>query len=166
VIPSLSRLKLWKCESVGRDVRVLGTVWIHGGGKVRIGDRVVLDGRTVPIELHAEPEGVISIGNDTRIEGGASIEAQSSVVIGERCQIGPYVKVLDNHFHPVHGNRHARPKSTEVRIENGAELGMRAILLPGAHVQENARVGPCVVVSRRIPAGVNVQGMPPKMVKE
>jgi acetyltransferase-like isoleucine patch superfamily enzyme len=160
-----SRLKLWRCARVGASPRVLGKVWIHGEGQVRLGDRVTLDGRVAPIELHAEPGAEIVIGNDVRIEGGASLEAQHSIVVGDHCRIGGFAKVLDNNFHPVSGNRHQRPVSTAVVIEEGAEVGVRAILLPGAHVQKGARIGTGSVISRRIPAGVTVSGVPPKVVK-
>ncbi len=161
----LSRLKLWRCEKVGLSPRVLGRVYVRGQGRVVIGDRVVLDGRSAPIELHALEGGEIILGDDVRIEGGASLEALESIFVGNRCVLGGFCKVLDNNFHPVRGDRHQRPESMPVMIEPFVTIGVRAILLPGAHLQTGSRVGPGAVVTRRVPAGVEVAGMPLKVVK-
>ncbi len=143
---------------LGRGGSVAGAVWVHGGGRVRIGDRVRLDGRTAPIELHAGPGAEIVIGDDVVVEGGASIEAQRSVMIGDRCRIGAYAKIMDNHFHPLRGDRHLKPPSDPVVVDAGAELGRRVIVLPGARVRGGASVPPATVVrapprSARAPAG-------------
>jgi acetyltransferase-like isoleucine patch superfamily enzyme len=162
-----TRLKLLRCARVGTGTRVYGRVWIHGAGDVTLGARVVLDGRTVPIELHADlPGSRIIIGDDVVIEGGASLEAQESIVVGHRCHLGSFVKVMDNHFHPLRGNRHQRPQSTAVRIEDDVVVEARAILLPGAHLQRACRVCLGAVVSRRVPEGAIVAGVPASRRKE
>ena len=157
-----SRLKLLRCARVGARPLALGRIWVHGGGRVQIGDRVVLDARLAPIELHAEPGAQITIGNDVRIEGGASVEALHAIVIGNGCSLGSFSKVIDNHFHSPR-DRHRQPASIPVEIEDGVEIGSRAILLPGAHVERGSKVGSGTVVSRRIPAGVMVAGHPPRV---
>jgi acetyltransferase-like isoleucine patch superfamily enzyme len=113
---------------------------------VRIGARARLDGGTVPIELHAAPGAEIVIGDDVVIEGGVSIEAQRSVTVGDGCHLGAFAKIMDNHFHPLRGDRHQRPVSDPVVIEAGASLGRRAIVLPGARVRAGAAVRPATVV--------------------
>jgi acetyltransferase-like isoleucine patch superfamily enzyme len=159
-----SRLKLLRCAQVGARPTALGRIWVHGGGRVQIGDRVVLDARVAPIELHAEPGAQITIGDDVRIEGGASVEAMESIVIGTGCRLGSFSKVIDNHFHsPADRHRSEWPASTRVELEDGVEIGTRAILLPGAHVGRGSRVGPGAVISRRIPAGVRVSGNPSRL---
>jgi acetyltransferase-like isoleucine patch superfamily enzyme len=140
-------------------------VHVHGGGRIVLGADVLLDGRAVPIELHAARGAAIEIGDGVVIEGGTSIEAQSRVVVGAGARLGPYAKVMDNQFHPVKGDRHQRPASAEVRIDEGAFVGERAIVLPGAHLERGARVLAGTVISRRGQAGVTVSGYPGKPVK-
>jgi len=161
----LTRLRLWRCARVGAGTRVRGRVHVHGGGRIELGANVLLDGRTLPIELHAARGAAIEIGDGVVIEGGASIEAQARVVVGPGVRIGPYAKVMDNQFHPVRGNRHERPASSEVWIDEGAFVGERAIVLPGAHLERGARVLAGTVISRRVQAGVTVSGYPAKPVK-
>ena len=148
-----ARFKLRACDAVGSEPRVFGRIWIHGAGTVRIGERVTLDGRACPIELHAFEGAEIAIGDDVHIEAGASLEARQSIQIGNRCHIGRYCKILDNQFHPLRGDRHAAMPSQPVTLESDVEIGPMSVLLPGAYVERGAAVPPGKVISRRVPGG-------------
>jgi acetyltransferase-like isoleucine patch superfamily enzyme len=158
----VSRLKLWRCIRVGRRVRVYGQVWVHGGGIVELGDGVVLDARAAPIELRAAGSAQLTIGPLCTIMGGASLESEGSVCLGARVHVGPFVKVLDNHFHALTGDRTARPPPRMVVIEDGVVLGERVIVLPGAYLEAGAQVADRAVVGRRVPAGMRARGNPAK----
>lgn len=132
--------------TIGRDVQLLGRIWVHGGGKVDIRDRVRIDATDLPVELHAEPQARIVIGEGASIAGGSSIEATALVVIGSGVRMGRLCKVLDNSFHETRGDRYRRPPSRPVEIGAGALIGDRAILLPGAHVKPGQVVLPGEVV--------------------
>ncbi|MBJ6765652.1 acetyltransferase [Myxococcaceae bacterium JPH2] len=161
----LARLKLHRCRAVGLAPIVLGRVWIHGEGEVVIGNHVVLDGRVAPIELHAQRGGRIVLEDDVAIEGGSSLEAQSCITVGAHSRLGTWCKVMDNQYHPLRGNRHERPASVPLTIEEGVMVGSRSILLPGTHLQKGARLAPGTVVSRRIPSGVRVGGSPARVLR-
>ena len=157
----LSRLKLWRCAKVGARVQVLGSVYVIGGGHIELGDDVVLDGRVVPVELHAEPGAVLIIGHGCVLEGGASIEAQQRVELGPGCRLRAFSKVMDNNFHPVVGSRHRRPASQPEKLEAAVEVGERAIVLPGAWLEAKVKLGAGVVIARRVKAGMTVLGARP-----
>ncbi|WP_338867129.1 acyltransferase [Myxococcus stipitatus] len=162
----LSRLKLRRCQEVGDSPTVLGRVWIHGAGRVQVGHRVILDGRLAPIELNVMgADSLIILGDDVVIEGGASLEAMSSISVGAGSRLGAYCKVMDNQHHPLRGNRHARPASVPLVIEESVSVGSRAILLPGTHLSKGCTVAPGTVVSRKIPAGVSVGGVPARVLR-
>lgn len=163
--PTVARLKLRRCKSVGAIPTVWGRVWIHGEGEIEVGHRVVFDARMAPIELHAQQGARIVIEDDVTIEGGTSIEAQSYVVLGARSRLGMWCKLLDNMYHPLRGNRHERPKSTPLVVEEGVTVGSRSILLPGTHLQKGASVASGTVISRRIPPGVTVGGSPARVLR-
>jgi acetyltransferase-like isoleucine patch superfamily enzyme len=144
-----SRVKLRGCASLGRSTTALGRIWVRGKGQVHLAEGVVLDGRAAPIELYAHRGAEIRIGAGVRIEGGASLEAVSQIAIGAGAKLGGFCKILDNNFHPVGGwNRDQRPPSRPVTVEERAEVGARAILLPGARIGRGAVVPPGAVISR------------------
>jgi acetyltransferase-like isoleucine patch superfamily enzyme len=155
-----TRWQLGRCASVGRGVRVRGRVQVHGGGEVRIGARVVFDGARAPIELHALPGGSIVIEDDVVIGPGTSIEACASVRIGAGATLAELCKVMDNPFHRPGGDRFEPTPSVPVEIGAGADLGARAIVLPGGRVGRGARVLAASVVTRSIPDGATAAGVP------
>jgi len=154
----MSRIKLRHCASVGAGPRVLGRVWVHGEGKVHVGDGVVFDARNAPIELMAHRGGELHIGSGVCIESGASVEAAGRLVIGSAARLGSFCKILDNPLHPLRGDRHQRPESRRVTVEDGAEIGAHAILLPGARVRAGAVVPDGAVVSRPFGKASTVAG--------
>ena len=156
----LARWRLRRCASVGAGVRVMGRVDVRGEGEIHVGDGVTLDGSRVPIELRAFRGGAIVIDNGARIDGGASIEARRSIRVGAGAHLGAFCKVMDNHQHRVHGDRWKAPDSTPIAIEADAEIGPRAVLLPGARIGRGARVVGGAVVSRPVPPQAIASGVP------
>jgi acetyltransferase-like isoleucine patch superfamily enzyme len=145
---------------VGPGTLAHGRLYIRGEGRIRLGARVVLDGRRTPIELHVGAGAELVIDDDVHIEGGTSIEALQRVHIGARTHVGGFCKILDNHFHQVNGNRLERPSSVPVEVDEEVVLEARSILLPGAHLGAGTVVHSGTVVSRRFPPGVELSGVP------
>ncbi len=143
---------------LGRDVKVEGRVWLSGPGRVRVGDGVRLLGRRSAIELHAHEGGEIVIDCGALIEDGSSLEATRSVRIGARSRIGPFCKIMDNHFHRAAGDRRDRPDAVPVDVGEDALVGPRSVILPGASMGDGAVLGPATVLSFRLPAGAVFPG--------
>lgn len=160
-----SRLKLWRARKVGTQVRVVGCIWVRGSGRLEIGDRVLLDASQCPMELHVMKGGALMIGNDVEIAGGTSIEVTARVTVGHGARIGPFCRIMDNHWHPLRGDRREMPESSPVVIGNGVKLGRKVILLPGVSIGDGTQVLDGSVVSRSLPANVTVQGFPARPVK-
>ena len=140
-----------------------GKVWVHGRGRVYVGNDVRFVGSPTPIELHAiKDESEIHIGDGVVIEPGVSIECDHSVRIESGSRIGAYVKMMDTHFHEL-GDRSTRPEAIELVIGAGSVVGARAILLAGSALGAGAMVAPGTVVTRRIPAGASVEGLPARL---
>jgi acetyltransferase-like isoleucine patch superfamily enzyme len=136
---------------------------LRGSGRIVIGARVVLDGESAPIELQVEPDAELILGDDVWVEGGTSLEAHQSIRVGDRVRFGAFCKVIDNHYHQVRGDRATRPASQPIVIEDDAEIGRRAILLPGAHIGRGAKIGSGAVITRRVPAGATARGSPARV---
>jgi acetyltransferase-like isoleucine patch superfamily enzyme len=164
VLESVTRqLKLWQCARVGDGVRVLGRVWAHGVGHIELGDGVVLDGRAAPVELRAGREGRLIIGDGCTVLGGASLEAEGTITLHKRVHVGPWVKIIDTHFHSLSGNRLERPPPGSVIVEDDCLLEAFSILLPGTHLEPGVVVVERAVVSRRVPARHRAKGNPARV---
>jgi acetyltransferase-like isoleucine patch superfamily enzyme len=157
----IARRRLKRCSSVGAAPRVAGEVHIHGEGSVVVGDGVVFDAASAPIELQAHRGATIVLGDECQIDGGASIVSTRSIRVGVRCRLGAFCKIMDSHFHVLRGNRHEDGfDGVSVVLGDGVILAPHAIVLAGAHVGDRTYVGAATVVRRRVPAGLLVQGNP------
>lgn len=152
-------LQLRTCTSVGVRPRVWGRVRIENEGRLVIGDRVRI--RAVPwtTELASLAGGTLQIGNGTFINSGVSIGACLSITIGDHCQIGPRVLIMDNDFHTA-GDPLRRPRSEPVVLEDSVWVGAGAMILKGVHIGRAASIGAGSVVTRDVPAGAVVAGVP------
>lgn len=124
------------------------------------------------------------IGDETRV--GAFVELQKGVKIGRRCKISSHsflcegVTIEDNVFighgvmftndkHPRATNADGEPQSeadwtvVPITIKKGASIGSNATILAGVTIGENAMVGAGAVVTRDVPDGATVTGVPAKV---
>jgi acetyltransferase-like isoleucine patch superfamily enzyme len=155
----VTAFKLRDCALVGSGARVIGRVWIHGEGRVVLGERVLLDGTRAPIELHPSAGAEIVIGDDVVVEGGSSIEATHAVRIGARSHVGMYCKIMDSHFHDL-GDRNRRPSSMPLVVEEDVVMGPHVILTSGAQVGRGTILEARTVVGRPIGPNLVARGIP------
>ena len=125
-----------------------------------------------------------SIGDDTRI--GTFVEIQRGARIGAACKIQSHTFICDGITigdgvfvgHGVMFINDKRPRATaeggalqteddwellETRIEDGASLGSGCVILGGVTVGAGAIVGAGAVVTRDVPAGATVAGVPARV---
>ncbi len=121
------------------------------------------------------------IGAETRI--GAFVEIQKGAVVGRRCKISSHsficegVAIADEVFigHGVMFTNDLYPRATTeagrpqgdadwqpvaTRVERRASIGSNATILPGVTIGAEAIVGAGAVVTRDVPAGAIVAGVP------
>ncbi len=159
-----SRWKTRRCTSVGRWVRVQGSLFVDNGGTIRLGERVRLRGLPLPIELAAMPGGVLEIGERTYINAGASIAAQCSVKIGARCAIGNLTLIMDTDFHSTHDHTVA-PEARPVVIEDDVWLAARVTVLKGVTIGRGAVVAAGAVVTKDVAPYTLVGGVPARLIR-
>ncbi len=158
-----------------RSVRAAVPVRVDGVGHVSIGEGVGLGYRPAPrlgsgeILIQARARGSrISIGTGTLISNNLSIIAMKSVEIGERCQIGDLVSILDCDFHEIDPTARLSSHGTTepVAIGTNVWLGSRVMILKGVRIGENTVVAAGSVVTRSLPANVVAAGVPAKVIRE
>ena len=141
-----------------------------------LGDDVVVHGWTV---FNVESGGAVTVG-DGSVLVGAVLMCQQEIALGRGVVISYQVTIADSDFHPrdpaerrrdavasaPQGDPAARPavESRPVRIDDGAWIGIGAIVLKGVHVGAGARIGAGAVVARDVPAGATVEGNPARVV--
>jgi acetyltransferase-like isoleucine patch superfamily enzyme len=125
------------------------------GERCRVGDDVVV-GRSATIEND------VVIGPRTRIQSGAYVTAY--VVIEEDCFIGPMVVTTNDNFMGRTRERFKHLKGCTIR--RGARVGGGSSILPGIEIGEDAFVATGSVVTRDVPAGKVVMGVPAKVVRD
>ena len=142
--------------TLGRDVRIYGFVNLYG----------------------------CVIGDETRI--GSFVEIQKGVTVGRRCKISSHsflcegVTIEDEVFvgHGVMFTNDRFPRATgangeplsdgewtlePTRVGRGASLGSGAVILPGVVIGAGATVGAGAVVTRDVPSGAVVAGVPARV---
>lgn len=129
------------------------------GDDVYVGHRAMLKGDT---------------RGELRIESGAWIgqdcymQSAGGIRIGARTGIGPRVIVLTSthtETPPPQAVLDAPLDFAPVEIGAGCDVGVGAILLPGAKVGDGAQIGAGAVVTGEIPAGAVAAGVPARVLR-
>lgn len=160
-------LGMWhlrRCTRVGRLPRVYGRPRINNFGEIVIGDKFRYFSNTVTSEMVAYHGGRVEIGNNVFVNYGTSFSAHRLIRIGNDCQIGSYVCLMDNDYHRVE-DRTQLSESRPIVLCNNVWLGVRVIVLKGVTIGENAVVGSGSVVTKDVPPNCVAAGLPAKVIR-
>ncbi|WP_370894803.1 DapH/DapD/GlmU-related protein [Janibacter sp. GXQ6167] len=121
---------------IGRDVAIFAGAWLQVEG-----------GR-----------GPLHIGDSTYIGHGAHIHADAPLTIGARCVLadGVFIATTDHQ----RSDRAHSSATGPVEIGDDVFLGQRAIVLGGVRIGSGATIGAGSVVTKDVPAGSVVAGVP------
>lgn len=133
-------------------------VWIGDG--VYVGHGAILKG------YHA---GELRIGDGTWIGPQCFLHAAGDLGIGRNVGVGPGVKIITS-AHAEAGRDvpilHAPLRFAPVSVDDDADLGVGAIVLPGVTIGRGAQVGAGAVVTRDVPPYAVVAGNPARVLRE
>lgn len=130
------------------------------GANVYVGHQTILKGYY---------KGSMSIGDGTWIGQQCFFHAAGGITIGARVGIGPAVKILTSE-HEDAGR--AMPvlwsplRFAPVVIEDDADVGVGAIVLPGVTIGRGAIIGAGAVVTKDVAAYAVAAGVPARVMRE
>jgi len=145
------------------SIVVLGPPEVHGTGKISIGRYSLL---YPAIYLETEESGVIEIGDRVVLSRGVHIASRAGITIGGGTMIGEYTSIRDaNHARvpglPLRDSGYiARP----ISIGNEVWIGRCVTVLGGITIGDGSTVGANAVVTRDVPAGATVVGVPAREI--
>ncbi len=160
----LGMWRLRRCSRVGRLPRVYGRPRINNFGEIVIGNKFRYLSNTVTSEMVAYRGGRIEIGDNVFVNYGTSFSAHQLVRIGNDCQIGSYVCLMDNDYHRIE-DRTQLSESIPIILGNNVWLGVRVIVLKGVTIGENSVIGSGSVVTKDVPPNCVAAGMPAKVIR-
>lgn len=129
------------------------------GRDVYVGHRAILNGDTrAPLE----------IGDGSWIGHDCALHCAGGISLGRNCGMGPRAMILtsvhDDVDYPapiIDGALRFGP----VSIGEGADIGLGAIILPGVRIGAGVMVGAGAVVTRDVPDGAVVAGVPARVLR-
>jgi serine O-acetyltransferase len=113
-------------------------------------------GERVKIDSGVKMSGDCHIGHGTIIRYDCKIARD--VFIGSGCYICP--DVMFEYWIP--GKERADMPTT---IGDNVTIGTKAVIRPGIHIGDGARIGEFTLVTKNVPAGATVVGIPGRIIK-
>lgn len=106
----------------------------------------------------------ISIGEDSIIGEGATLDGRAPLTIGNHVDIASEVMIY-NSEHDIH-DESFKAIEAPVVIEDYVFIGPRAIILPGVTIKQGAVIGAGAVVTKDVASNSIVGGVPAKVIGE
>lgn len=149
-----AQLVLRHCK-LGRYVHLEGDLHCDAEGDITIGDRVCFFDGMLTSELRCHAGAWLSIGEQSTLNYGFSIEARQSVRIGNRCMIASMVRISDSH----------RGNTAPVVIGDDVWIAHGAIIEPGVEIGAGSVVSAGSVVTTSVPPGYLALGNPARVLR-
>jgi acetyltransferase-like isoleucine patch superfamily enzyme len=138
---------------------ILGPAQVYGSGRVRCGEGLLI----YPHQYwETWEDGEISIGDGVVLSSGVHLVSYAGISIGKGTMIGEYVSIRDaNHTREAGmALRDSSHVAKPITIGNEVWIGRGVAVLSGVTIGNGATIGANAVVTRDVPAGAVVAGVP------
>lgn len=137
---------------------------VHGGGRIELGRRFRVRGRSIRVEFGAIRGGELLIGDNVFINQGTLVVSEKRIVIGPDTLISGHVTIMDTNSHELEED--AGVKAEPVLIGRNVWIGCNAVILPGAVIGDHSVIAAGAVVHGVIPPRVVAAGNPARVIRE
>ncbi len=152
-------------SEMGENVIFEKGVLVFHANNISIGNNVYVGHNTI---LKGYYKNKMEIGNNTWIGQGCFLHSAGGIKIGNTVGIGPMVKILSSMHKDIYTNNAVMENDLDfksVEIEDGADIGIGAIILPGIKVSKGAIIGAGSVVTKDVPEFAIHAGVPAKFLR-
>lgn len=107
--------------------------------------------------------GKLTIRRGTYVNRYTIFDVHESIEVGRKCLIGPFCFITDSDHIVTASLQPGEPaamRSARIKIEDDVWLGAGVIVLKGVTIGRSAVVGAGAVVTKDVPAGTVVAGVP------
>lgn len=152
-------------KKIGRDVTIEPGVRVFYPENIEIGNSVYIGHDTF---LNSYYKGKILIGEGSWIGQMSFLHGAGNITIGNFVGIGPYVKMLTSVHTFDSGEKAAINyplRFAPIIVEDGCDIGIGSIILPGVTIGKGSIVGAGSVVTKDIPTYEVWAGVPAKKLR-
>lgn len=150
---------------LGENVIIEKGVLIFHPENISIGDNVYIGHNTI---LKGYYKNEMIIGNNTWIGQGCFIHSAGGIKIGNSVGIGPMVKILSSFHQDLDINKAVIENDlffNSVEIEDGSDIGIGSIILPGIKIGKGSIIGAGSVVTKNVEPYSVVAGVPARFLR-
>ncbi|MCI5073095.1 acyltransferase [bacterium] len=118
--------------------------------------------------IHAYHNGKLVIGNNVWIGPSCYIHAAGQIYIGENVGIGAYCKLITSSHElslEYSSILNAPLNFKKISIEDGVDIGVGSVILPGVTLHRGAQIGANSVVTKDVEENSIVAGNPAKKIR-
>ncbi len=152
-------LKKKKLKKFGKNCKISNKVIFLGAKNIYLGNNVRIDDYCIINGL----DGYIKISDNTKIGSFCYLLGSAGITIGKDCNISQGVKIYSKSNN--YKVRSITQYLKKVKISNNVIIGSNSVLLPGADIGEECRIGALTLISKKIKKKTLTYGKITKKIK-